>query len=938
MKNRVKHQFGIFLLFVTFVISYQIGLAQNMHVKTLHSNRFQPAANLKHIVEDKDGFLWYATDAGLWRDDGYRVDAFRNDNANPHFWKSNNVLDIACSAGGKIWMATDAGLYYVSRNDYRLVEVKDERLAKGGISAISAVHDGSIWVFAGRNIFHVSSEGKVLKVYKAQNEGDGSKCINAVYDDSRKNLWMTECRGGMLRYNASTDHFDRCEWPADCEPYGGMYEDTAHGCFWVATWGRGIVKYVPIGTANNGEVTFQPCTYSTDNYSKGQIISMQGRGNTLWCSAMDGFYAYDITREGTLIPHSLDGFLPEGKNIFASITKDASDNILVASYSPRSFIIHPQDYDIKRYSLPGILKFTGMQMVASTAKVDSDGYIWLWHLRFGVVLFNPFTGEFNMARNLLRWNLNTHIIEQCKSKNGVWTTEGNAIYRLWHEGMAIRSEKVTELANEPICLHDDGYGRLWISTSKGIEYYDDRQRMLKRVSSSSGWVSKMQISADGKAMYFLSQPKGLSIMNIKSKTVEQISDSSFSSICISPDGQLWASTSIGSVYRASSNGNHPTKMEKELELEDCDAVLSLSFDRIGHLWLLTNKYVREYSTSLKSSRTLSGDDPDIDIDFFSFMECNGDNIYIGGAGGFCKLSSYPQLNKTSNAPAPLISSYIIDGKKAIMGVGTKEICINHSNINLEVNFSTLNHIHPERVTYAYCLHHVDEQTEKWTTLPTGQSTAYFSGLSKGDYIVSVKATDEYGNWSKECNEIVIHRLPAWWDTWWMYIIYSLLFIALIAYVLHFYFRNEMQRMEIQKLLALAKELRQAQAKEAVLQPEPETEPEAKRTECQADILFVKKAKEKVEENMKNVSYTTELFASDMCMSRMSLYRRLQSVTGQTPTEFMRMIRLHAAAELLKSDDLPISEVASRTGFATPSYFTKCFKEAFGVLPTEYKKR
>ncbi len=910
-----------------------------MHIKTLHTDRFLPAANLKHIVEDKDGFLWYATDAGLWRDDGYRVDAFRNSNANPSFWKSNNVLDIACGADGKIWVATDAGLYYIDRADHQLVEIKDEILAKGGISTISAVDDGSVWVFAGKNIFHISSEGKVLKVYKAQNNGDGSKCINAIYCDSRKNLWMTECRGGILRYNANTDHFDRCKWQDDCEPYGGMYEDAAHGCFWVATWGRGIVKYVPIGTAFDGEITFQPCTFSTDNDSKGLIISMQGCGNTLWCSAMDGFYAYDITDDGSLIPHSLDGFLPKGKNIFASITKDASGNILVASYSPRSFIIHPQDYDIQRYTIPDILKSTGMQMVASEAKADSDGFIWLWHLRFGVVLFNPATCDFSMAKNLLRWNLNTHIIERCTSRDGVWTTEGKDIYRLSHEGMTIRSEKVVTLPDDPICLYDDGTGRLWISTSKGIDCYDTKKQVLKHVSNSVGWVNKMCLSADRKSLYYLSQPKGLNVIDIKSKAITHISDSSFSSICVSPDGELWASTSIGSVSHAKTDGAS-IQMEKELELEDCDAVLSISFDKHGHLWILTNKYVREHNTVLKSGRTLSCDDPNIDFDFLSFMECDGDNILFGGAGGFCRVSSYSRLDKSTSVTAPVISSYVIDGKKTIAGTCTKEITICHSNINLEVNFSTLNHIHPERIAYAYCLHSESEQAEKWTVLPAGQSTAYFSGLPKGNYTVSVRATDEYGNWGDAHAAIAIHRLPAWWDTWWMHTAYFLLFIAIIAYVLHFYFRNEMQKMEIQKLLALAKELRQAQAKVSVLQPEQAPEEKGEKTtrgESQADMLFIKKAKEKMEENMKNVNYTTELFASDMCMSRMSLYRRIQSVTGQTPTEFMRMIRLHAAAELLKSDDLlPISEVASRTGFATPSYFTKCFKEAFGVLPSEYR--
>jgi AraC-like DNA-binding protein len=104
-----------------------------------------------------------------------------------------------------------------------------------------------------------------------------------------------------------------------------------------------------------------------------------------------------------------------------------------------------------------------------------------------------------------------------------------------------------------------------------------------------------------------------------------------------------------------------------------------------------------------------------------------------------------------------------------------------------------------------------------------------------------------------------------------------------------------------------------------------------------DLKLLQRAKEKVESHLADSDYTTEQFASDMCMSRMSLYRKLQRITGQSPTEFVRMVRLHVAAEMLRTDGMPVSEVASRSGFASPSYFTKCFKEAFGVLPGEYRR-
>lgn len=91
----------------------------------------------------------------------------------------------------------------------------------------------------------------------------------------------------------------------------------------------------------------------------------------------------------------------------------------------------------------------------------------------------------------------------------------------------------------------------------------------------------------------------------------------------------------------------------------------------------------------------------------------------------------------------------------------------------------------------------------------------------------------------------------------------------------------------------------------------------------------------IEEHIDNSEYNVEQLSADMGMSRMNLYRKLQAITGQTPTEFIRTIRLKRAAQLLQDGKLNVSEVADRVGFSSSSYFTKCFKEQFGVLPTQY---
>ena len=104
-----------------------------------------------------------------------------------------------------------------------------------------------------------------------------------------------------------------------------------------------------------------------------------------------------------------------------------------------------------------------------------------------------------------------------------------------------------------------------------------------------------------------------------------------------------------------------------------------------------------------------------------------------------------------------------------------------------------------------------------------------------------------------------------------------------------------------------------------------------------DEQLIKKALGCIESNIDNSEYNVEALSADMGMSRMNLYRKLQAITGQTPTEFIRTIRLKRAAQLLEGSQLTIAEVADRVGFNSSSYFTKCFKEQFGVLPTQYQE-
>ncbi len=102
-------------------------------------------------------------------------------------------------------------------------------------------------------------------------------------------------------------------------------------------------------------------------------------------------------------------------------------------------------------------------------------------------------------------------------------------------------------------------------------------------------------------------------------------------------------------------------------------------------------------------------------------------------------------------------------------------------------------------------------------------------------------------------------------------------------------------------------------------------------------FFITRLKEVVESRLENSELSVEDLASDMNLSRVQLYRKVKSVTGSTPVELLRTARLNRAYRLLMTTDRSVSEIAYQVGFTAPSYFTKCFKEAYGMLPGDVRK-
>jgi DNA-binding response OmpR family regulator len=102
-----------------------------------------------------------------------------------------------------------------------------------------------------------------------------------------------------------------------------------------------------------------------------------------------------------------------------------------------------------------------------------------------------------------------------------------------------------------------------------------------------------------------------------------------------------------------------------------------------------------------------------------------------------------------------------------------------------------------------------------------------------------------------------------------------------------------------------------------------------------DEQFMRKVLELVEKNISSTEYTIELMSRDLGMSRTLLYKKILALTGKPPLEFLRSLRLKRAAVLLSKSQMNVSEIAFQVGFNDPKYFSKHFKNEFGVLPSKY---
>lgn len=930
------------LAFILSFISYWV-YAQNIAVTDIPTLDQLPVSAIHRVFRDSEGYMWYGTVNGLCRDDGYHVKVFRSDIETPGLLDDNLIESITEDKEGRIWFGTDKGAYILDKSDYSVRALDEERLKGIPIMNVYATSDGYIWVSYHAVLARYDVNGQLIKEYLIRNE-NGNSSVSGFCESRNQDLIIAVWNGRLYHWDRQKDEF--VPYPDKMRRHNltVMVQDKDHDYFWLATWGDGVVRFDP-SAPEDSMYLYSDIPVNAAGEQDGLVLSVaqDDKLGYLWITTGHDFMAFEQQADGKLKQLKFpNGLLPVNHMLVEVLKGEGC--LWVSAFDRPSFIVHLMDNMTKDYALPALYDRVNRHPAIMALCDDGDDILWLMQERTGLVLYDlkgdkmSVYTDFPELRSLPldagREMTRTHI------NKGVWIARdlNRLVYNVSRQGMEMHLEDAIDLNGKVeqtafvTKLYEDSRGNLWIGLSKGLCIYDVKARKITQVYDRTGHVTGIVENRDG-LVWICTKDSGLyrGMPDGELQSIEINKD--FSSLSIAPDGLLWLGTGGGGVYAYDPSEGKMTDFNQACGMNG-DQVNQIVADAYNHIWIDTNQKLIEFNPRNGSFRTYLTTDGSILLRrFLPTAVCQGmdGNIYFGGIPGICRVTPSNGLERKGSVVKTRITDIKLQEESLIFGSEKGNNSVHHIELrpddqNLEISFSSLNHRYASKIRYAYRLKGVDKG---WVYVEGGKNSAFYNHLNKGSYIFQVKATDENGLWSKEVTELVIHRLPAFYETWWAYLFYLLVVMGVSGYSLFLYLKRvERKNNEMWADSSEMMKMRTYLDSEVNL-PEPEF--------MQLDKLLLEKAVKAVEDNLTEPDFDVTALADAMNMSRSTLTRKLKVITGRTPLDFIRNIKMKHARHMLEDKDKSVTEVAATLGYFNRKYFTTCFKEEFGMTPSEFQK-
>jgi signal transduction histidine kinase/ligand-binding sensor domain-containing protein/DNA-binding response OmpR family regulator len=823
-------------------------------VKDKHILKINTTQGLSHniiydIVQDKNGFIWIATQDGLNKFDGYEFRKFRFNANDSNSISGNYIKSLFVDKSDRLWISSRYGLNLFDQHTEQFIHFTLQDDHELDITKVTSSSDGGLWVSNYAGGFHYFDiETRQFTSFNTANLPIGSNFVMTIIEDSYNFVWI------------------------GTEDYGVQVFKNHDG------------ELIPAIKLNN--------RLDNLNISRTEVL-FEDINSNIWIGTRMGIVFYNRLLDELFLIKSTQSLYGLSGNIILDISQDYEGNILIGTQEGGLDILsrdqikanNPESFQFRKISFGSEdyqLSYRSVQSIFE----DRDKNLWLGTFGNGINLIPHEQPRFRRIKHnpqnpsSINFNKVWGICED--QKGNLWIgTDGQGLNKYdFSTGVA----KHYKCGNELGSLSDDAVlsalcdskGRLWFGTyAGGLNLYvaaTDNFQVFDLASIDAVGTNDIRCIYESKSglIWLGTNGGGLIKLNPDNLTFESILPEAdgigafdIRSIAEDKEGGLWLGTyGVGLFYY------HPErKIVKHFKYDringgrlKCNIIYSLLYDQDSEkLWIggsqsgglnlldlkkyLFSVYDEKYGLTnlnihgiekdgqgriwVSTNGGISVFDPETEK-FSNYDKLDGvqskefadgsvlkskihNIICFGGSDGLNYF--WPEQIIDSNEDIPLlITGFNIHNKSttinnqekgktelAAMDWKDDQVILHHKENNFTIEFAGLYYSNPQKIKYQYMLEGTDAD---WNNLGTQRSVT-FRDLRAGDYSFKVRASNGDGIWPQSSKSLDIVVYPPPWKSWWAITLYSILALGLVTWI---YFYN-LKEAKIRHNLVLEKKLR-----------------------------------------------------------------------------------------------------------------------------------
>lgn len=771
------------------------------------------------IAQDKSGFMWLGTNAGLNRYDGHHFKLYQNTPNDTNSLRSNYILSLLCDSKGGIWVGTTAGLdKYVAETDH-FVHIQADALHGKQIKSIFEDSKENLWVGTSNGLVRLNAGDNATGNAEAFYFSPDNRIlneVNCIYEDDRQNLWVGLTRGVVKAdLKKVPEKFEAFNAVSDA---GINFRES-----YITTIIQDRLNNLWMGTQNNGVFLYNEKANTLTHYSQSRRYSHQIIHNSVrklltdatgrvWVGTQDGITIIDPETGHTISYQHQSGITTSlTQNSVHALFMDRQNSVWIGTYFGGVNI----DYAIStpfnnlesNDNIPSL-----SSNIVSSIREDDHHNLWIGTHGGGLNYYNRATGRFTYYRNIpgdsqsIGSNL-IHAIYIDRDKNLMIGTHGGGVNILAPGASAFTrilfdKNNPSNFNSNVAAIQEDSYNRFWFGGNAGIKLFRKNNSILSPLTGDplAKKVSRLITNCffeDSARKLWIGAASGLYYC-MNDTVIRTSMEMGVNCIMNDTKGNLWVGTIKGLVcYDQNKNTFRLFATADDVPGNNIIGILEDSKD---NLWLSTDNGLTKFNTVTHAVQTFTTADGLADNQFnrYSYFKDSNGEFFFGGLSGITHF--YPDSIMMNANRSSLVFTDLkifnntvqVNGKDDILKKNIsllQEFSLEHRQNVFTIEFALLNFIKSGKNRYAYMLKGYDKD---W--ISTDNPSAAYTNVLPGSYEFLVKAANNDGIWTDPV-KMNVKISPPLWKTWWAYAIYTIVALAVLFFIIQYFFLKEILKRE-----------------------------------------------------------------------------------------------------------------------------------------------